>query len=270
MLIEMLAKSGKLSGPALWRAIIPGFVAAGTGALVFTGVGDLPGLHEFELAIPGVPDYPSVRLVDLVWAIPVAIGAAIAVSSARRLARLIAHGEVIQTRPEVLLVGAGLLVGLIAVGFRWATDQPVDLVLFSGQDSMGPLITEDTGWVLALVFVAKGLAYALSLGSGFRGGPIFPAVALGAATGVLASIVLPGSDLTPALAAGLAAGAAAALQLPIFGALLAFLLLGDAGAEAIPVAVLAAVVGWLVATAIDARIGEGTEDQGPADAPVEP
>jgi len=58
LLFEVLARGGKLTGPQLWRVLIPGFVAAGTGALVFTGVADWPGVHEVELAIPGLPPIP--------------------------------------------------------------------------------------------------------------------------------------------------------------------------------------------------------------------
>ena len=72
------------------------------------------------------------------------------------------------------MVVAGLLVGLLALGFREATDRPVDLVLFSGQNALPAIAGESTGWVLLLVVVAKGLAYSLSLGAGFRGGPVFP------------------------------------------------------------------------------------------------
>ena len=83
-------------------------------------------------------------------------------------------------------------------------------------------------------------------------------------TGVLASIVLPGLELTPAVIAGLAAAASAVLGLPFFGALLAALLAGSAAAETIPVAIIAAVIGWLVATALKNR--ETRQESGPAPA----
>lgn len=66
---------------------------------------------------------------------------------------------------------------------------------------------------------------------------------------MLASIVLPGLDLTPAVIAGVAAAASAALGLSFFGALLA----GSAASETIPIAVIASVIGWLVATALQRR-----------------
>jgi H+/Cl- antiporter ClcA len=156
--------------------------------------------------------------------------------------------------PLVVLLGAaGLVVGLLAVGFRAVTGQPVDLVLFSGESALPQVIAETSAGVLALLLVVKGAAYALSLGAGFCGGPTFPAVTLGVVTGVLASILLPGLDLTPAVIAELAAGASAALGLSFFGALLAALLAGSAVAETIPIAVIASVIGWLVATALQQR-----------------
>ena len=40
LLFEVVAASGAIPAEAMGRALLPGFVAAGTGALVFTGVND--------------------------------------------------------------------------------------------------------------------------------------------------------------------------------------------------------------------------------------
>jgi H+/Cl- antiporter ClcA len=104
--------------------------------------------------------------------------------------------------------------------------------------------------VLALVLVAKGLAYSLSLGSGFRGGPVFPALTMGVAGGLLAADILPGLDATPAIAIGITAATTAVLRVPFTAVLLSALLLGSSAAEVAPIAVLAAAVGWIVATAL--------------------
>jgi H+/Cl- antiporter ClcA len=101
--------------------------------------------------------------------------------------------------------------------------------------------------VLALLVVLKGLAYAISIGAGFRGGPIFPAVAIGAAAGACVAALLPGLETTPAVVAGISAGAAASMRLPFFGALLGALLAGDAGADAVPIAILASATACIVA-----------------------
>ena len=248
LLIEVAAASGEIPSRELGRALLPGFVAAGTGALVFTGVEDWPGVHQTQLALPAVPAYDTVKLADLGWCLPVAIGVAGLVVAIRHLAHSIAARSAL--RPGVALVGAGALVGLLAVAFRATADRPVDLVLFSGQSELPALVAEGSAGVLALVVVAKGLAYGLSLGAGFRGGPIFPALAIGVAAAVMAADLLPGFATTPAIATGLAAGAAAALRIPFTAVLLATILLGPSAQDVAPIAVLAAATGWLAATAL--------------------
>ena len=156
-------------------------MAAGTGALVFTGVNDWPGLHVSELALPSLPAYDTVRIADLAWCIPLAVGVAVAVVAARHLAHGL--GTRAARRPDLALVVAGLFVGLLAVVFRTWADRPVDLVLFSGQQQLPDIVSEESASVLALLVLAKGLAYAISLGSGFRGGPVFPAIVVGVAIG---------------------------------------------------------------------------------------
>jgi H+/Cl- antiporter ClcA len=252
LLFELVARSGMVPSAALGSVLLPGFLASGTAALVFTGVDHWPGVAETVLKLPPLPNYPTVRLPDVAWCLLVALVTAVVVGGARQAARQLA-GRTARISPAALLCGAGLAVGLLAVGFRAVSSQPVDLVLFSGENALPQLIAETSAGVLALLLLVKGVAYALSLGAGFRGGPTFPAVTLGVVTGVLASILLPGLDLTPAVIAGVAASASAALGLSFFGALLAALLAGSAAAETIPIAVIASVIGWLVATALERR-----------------
>jgi H+/Cl- antiporter ClcA len=136
----------------------------------------------------------------------------------------------------------------------------VDLVLFSGQSALPDLVAETSGGVLLLVVLTKALAYALSLGAGFRGGPVFPAIAIGVALGVAGADLLPGLNATPAIATGVAAGTAVVLQAPFSAALLAALLVGSSSSETAPIAVLAAVVGVLVAWAAAPDPGEPAEE----------
>jgi H+/Cl- antiporter ClcA len=247
MLFELAAKAGAIPARAIGAALLPGFVAAGTGGLIFTGVGDWGGLHQQNLALPDIAAYDSVRIADLGWSIVIAAAVGVAVVVARRLA----HGIAVRTpsRPVASLVVAGLLVGVLGVVFREIADRPVDLVLFSGQSSLPDLVAEGSGGVLLAVVVVKGLAYALSLGAGFRGGPVFPAIAIGTALAVAGADLLPGFETTPAIAAGVAAGTAVVLQAPFTGALLASLLMGSSAVDVAPIAVIAAAVGALVGVA---------------------
>lgn len=247
LLIEVIAKSGAVPAPAIGRALLPGFVAAGSGALVFTGVAGWSGLHQQNLATLTLPAYDSVRVVDLLWCGVLAVAVGIAVLLARRVGFRIATPAL--DRPVASLVAAGLLVGAVAVAFRALADRPVELVLFSGQTEMPLLVAEGSAGVLLALVLAKGLAYALSLGAGFRGGPIFPAIAMGTALAAASADLLPGLDLTPAVATGIAAATAATMQAPFTAALLGALLVGSSAPDVAPFTVLAAAVGFLVGVA---------------------
>jgi chloride channel protein, CIC family len=251
LLFELAAAHAVVPAAALGRTLVPGFLASGTAALMFTGVDDWPGVKETVLSLPALPDYPTVQGVDVAWAVPVALMAGLIVAGARSGARRASERTTLP--PALLLCGGGLAVGALAVAFREITSQPVDLVLFSGETSLGAIIAESSAGVVVALLIAKALGYAISLAAGFRGGPTFPAVTLGVLVGVLGALVLPGMDLTPAVAAGLAAGAAAALRLPIFGALLTALMMGSGASQTVPIAVVGSVVGWLAAETVNAR-----------------
>jgi H+/Cl- antiporter ClcA len=189
-----------------------------------------------------------VRLTDLAWCLLLAVLVSVIVVVIRHLAHEVAAMP--RLSPVALLAGAGLAVGVLAVVFRAAADRPVDLVLFSGQNELPAVVAEGSAGVLVLLVVAKGLAYALSLGAGFRGGPVFPAIAIGVAAAMAAANVLPGLNTTPAVAAGIAAGTTAVLRVPFTAVLLVSLLMGSSAFDVAPIAVLAAAVGWLAATAL--------------------
>ena len=113
----------------------------------------------------------------------------------------------LERRLVLLLPVAGLAVAGLAIAFAQATDHGPSEVLFSGQDQLPGLVEDAGSWsvgALALVLVLKSVAWSISL-AGFRGGPTFPGLYLGAAAGVLASH-LPGLTLTPAVAVGMGAG----------------------------------------------------------------
>lgn len=248
LLFEVTAASGTIPAQQIGRALLPGFVAAGTGAMVFTGVAGWSGLHQTNLSLPSLPAYESVRVTDLAWCLLVAVVVAVLVVAFRHLAHRIAAQA--RVGRVALLVVAGLVVGGLAVVFRATADRPVDLVLFSGQAELPAIVAEGSAGVLILLVVAKGLAYALSLGAGFRGGPVFPAIALGVAAAMAAANVLPGLETTPAVAAGIAAGTTAVLRVPFTAVLLVSLLMGSSAFDVAPIAVLAAAIAWIVATVL--------------------
>ena len=267
LLFEVTAASGKVPAQQIGRALLPGFVAAGTGAIVYTGVAGWNGLHQANLSLPALPPYETLQLTDVAWCLLIAVVVAVVVVAIRHLA----HGVAAQASlgPVRVLIVAGLGVGALAVVFRATTDRPVDLVLFSGQSELPAIIAEGSAGVLALLVVAKGLAYALSLGAGFRGGPVFPAIAIGVAAAMVGANLFPGLHTTPAVAAGIAAGTTAVLRVPFTAVLLVSLLMGPSAFDVAPIAVLAAATGWLAATALpnpEDRVQEGLVERAPATA----
>ena len=125
-------------------------------------------------------------------------------------------------------------------------------MLFSGQSAVPTVVVETSAWVVVVLIVAKGLAYAICLGCGFRGGPVFPAIFLGVALMTLTVIAF---DVSPtlAVAVGAAAGTAAATRLLFASVLFGALLAGSGATDAVPAAVLAAVAAWLAMAALDRR-----------------
>ena len=90
------------------------------------------------------------------------------------------------------------------------------------------------------------------LAGGFRGGPTFPGLFLGAAAGVLASH-LPGLGLTPAVAVGMGAAVVAVLRLPLSAVLLALVLTSGAGRGVEPLVIVGVVVAYLTTLALSRR-----------------
>jgi H+/Cl- antiporter ClcA len=133
-------------------------------------------------------------------------------------------------------------------------------VLFSGQASVPAVVAEGSAATIAAMVALKAIAYAVSLGCGFRGGAIFPAIFLGIG---LASLAVVWFDASPtwAIAVGAAAGTAAETRLMVAPLLLSALLVGTAGLDTAPAAVLAAASAWTVTAALDQRLdpGPGTD-----------
>jgi H+/Cl- antiporter ClcA len=247
----LLIEAAGLAGAGLSLVLIPGLLAAGIGTLVSIGLGAWTGIDrsDISLGVLELSEFARPDAVDFLWTVPLAAAVGLGVVVIFRLARG-AHGFV-GPRPFLLPV-AGLLVGALAIGFSEATDKGIDQVLFSGQEALGPLVANADTWslsALALLIGFKGLAYAVSLAS-FRGGPVFPAILLGAAAGLMAA-QLPGLELTPAVAVCIGAAVVAVLRLPLSAVVMATLLTSQAGLGVGPLVILGVVVAFLVANLVD-------------------
>ncbi len=252
LLLEALLHAPRTEGgPGPARAMVPVLVALGTGDLVRVGVDGWPGVHTGTLSTGQLAAYPTVQVADLAWGLPAALVTTALVVVALRGAESLR--ELARRAPTVVLVAAALAVGALAIGARAVAGVGVDVVLFSGQQSLGTVTATTAVGTLVVVALAKAAAYALSLGAGFRGGEIFPAVFLGAAVGAAAAAGLPGTAVGAQVACGIAAGAAVVLGMPVTALTLAVLLCATAGPAVTVPAILGAVVGTVAKSFLDAR-----------------
>jgi H+/Cl- antiporter ClcA len=240
----LLLEASGLGGPMLGLVLVPGLLSAGIGMLVFIGLDSLTGFGTFSLAIPGLPPVGQPTGAMFLWALVFGVGAAFLGRAIQWFALKVRPH--VERRMVLLMPVVGALVAGLAIGFGQATDKSSSEVLFSGQSALPGLVANAAEWsvgALLLLVVCKSLAYALSLSS-FRGGPVFPAMFIGAAAGIAASH-LPGLTLVPGVAMGIAAMCTAMLTLPLTATLLATLLLGTDGLNVMPVVIVAVVVAYV-------------------------
>jgi len=241
----LLMEATGLGGPVLGLVLVPGLLAAGIGTLIFVGLDNLTGLGTFSLAIPGLPTFSHPTVGLFLWALAIGV-VAVLVGTAIRLTALALQAVVVRHRMAVTPL-IGLVIAGAAIAFAEITHRSAQTVLFSGQDALPSLVLQASTWTvgaLVVLAIAKSIAYAFSL-SAFRGGPIFPAMFIGAAIGVAGSH-LPGLVLVPAVAMGIGAMATVMLKLPLTSTLLAILLFSSDGLSVTPLVIVAVVVAYVL------------------------
>jgi H+/Cl- antiporter ClcA len=240
----LLMEASGLGGPMMQLVLVPGLLAAGVGSLMFIGLNAWTGLGTFSLAILGLPPAGTPTAGEFLWALAIGL-LAVPIGIAIRWLALFLRPHV-ERRMVLLTPIVGLAVAGVAIAFDAVTGKGSSEVLFSGQDALGPFITNSASYTvgaLLLLLVCKGLAYGFSL-SGFRGGPTFPALFVGAVGGVALSH-LPGLSLVAGVAMGIGAMSVVMLRLPLTSVLLTSLLLASDGLQVMPLVIVAVVVAFV-------------------------
>ncbi|KQV15953.1 chloride channel protein [Kitasatospora sp. Root107] len=241
----LLMEAAGLGGAVMGVVLVPGLLAAGVGALIFTGLGSWTGLGTYSLVLHQVPHAGRPDIAGFGWALAIGVAAALLGTGIRRTALFLQAR--VERRRVVATVLTGALVGVAALVYAEWTGKEASDVLYSGQSALGPLLAGQAGYsagTLTILLVCKSIAYSLSL-SAFRGGPVFPSMFVGAAGG-LALAHLPGLDVTSGFAMGVGALCVAMLKLPMTAVLLATLLLGTEGITVMPLVIVAVVVSYVL------------------------
>jgi H+/Cl- antiporter ClcA len=242
----VVIEAAGLGGAMLPVVLLPGLLAAGIGSLVFSGLGSWSGLSTTAWALSPfpLPAFGGLGFGNFGWTIALALAVAVGTFAVKKLARW--TKRLVDPHPYVFMIGAGLAVGGLAIGFKLATGHPPESVLFSGQEAFGGLFagaaTTSLG-TLALLLLFKGAAWSISLGN-FRGGPTFPALFLGVVAGLMAGH-LPGYSETAGVAALAGAACVSVLRMPLSSVTIALLLCHQAGLGVSPLIIVAVVIAYL-------------------------
>src|SRR6478609_8347839 len=257
----LIMEAAGIAGTTLTLVALPGLLASGIGALVFVGLDNWTGLGTFSLALTTVPPGVDPTVASLLWAVPVGLLGALLGWAVRWVG--LSVRPLVHRRRVPVTVGLGALVGITAMAYQLITGNGFTEVLFSGQDALPNLVASAADYSVATLVVlglCKMLAYGLSL-SAFRGGPVFPAMFIGAVLGIGMS-GLPGMSLAPAIGMGIGAMCCAMLRLPLTSVLLATVLLGADGITETPLVVIS-VAGAFVVTMLLPSAGPNRSEPEP-------
>jgi H+/Cl- antiporter ClcA len=223
----------------LYRHLIPGLIAGAVGYGVYSAI-----LHTSFLGVYSFPDFASLRVVDLVWALLVGVIAG-AIGILHKLVFGLMHRVFgrFNKRPVICAIIGGLVIGLIG--------SFLPLTLYSGQNQLLQIIHNPAAYgvgILLLMMLVKILLTGTSFATGFEGGPIFPLLFIGGTLGQVLSEILTFIPQGVGVLAGMAGAACAFLPLPLTMALLLGLFGGQT--DLIPVIVIGAVTGFMVSKAL--------------------
>lgn len=241
--IAMLFTGGVVAG-----VLAPRFGLDANKAAMVGGLGGLLALFVGP-AVSGstTPDSYTFAAVDVPTAVLAAIGAVAAVA----LSRVIGHG-IARVRPGdavswPALLGGGLALGALAALYQGLSGETSRLVLTSGEHMIAAVAGMGSVGLIAWTVAAKTLAYGISLGAGFRGGPYFPAMFAGAGAGAAAA-GLTGGSVHAAATAGLLAGVTYLAHAKWMATIVIAVLVGFAvgGPAVLPLAVIGGVIGRAV------------------------
>jgi H+/Cl- antiporter ClcA len=148
--------------------------------------------------------------------------------------------------PEVVKPAiGGVAFGLVGVG--------LPLTMFTGSDQLSTVlrqqgVTLGLGILVALV-IAKMVTFAVSMGSGFIGGPIFPALFIGGTTGAAVHQAIHGVPLGLAFSCMLAAIPGALISAPFSTVLLAAFLTQVGALQTAPI-LISVITAYLAVEAV--------------------
>ena len=236
LLILEVARPG---GQRFTKALAAGIVASSVSFGIYFAIAGAVFLDDYQ-----VPPY-KFEDWQLLAGVPLGLFAALVVSL---LAGFILVASRLFGRLNIPVIAKSTLGGVVfgIVGLA------LPLTMFSGSDQLKTVL-EDAGTLgvglIAVLVIAKMLTFAVSQGSGFVGGPIFPSLFIGGTAGVLVHQVIPGVPLGLAFTCLLAAVPGGLAPAPFSMVLMAAFLTQVGALQTAPV-LIAVITSYLTLEAV--------------------
>ncbi len=256
MLILEVARPG---GQRLAKALAAEIVASSVSFGIYFAIAGAVFLDDYK-----VPQY-TFRDWQLLAGVPLGLFAAIVVTV---LAGFTMAAAGLFGRLKVPAIAkstlGGVVFGIVGVA--------LPLTMFSGSDQLNSVL-KDAGTLglglLVAILIAKILTFAVSQGSGFVGGPIFPSLFIGGTAGVIVHQVIPGVPLGLAFSCLLAAVPGALAPAPFSMVLMAAFLTQVGALQTAPI-LIAVVTAFLTMEGIKYLLARRKQERAAAAKPPAP
>ena len=256
LLILEVARPG---GQRLTKAIAAEIVASSVSFGIYFAIAGAVFLDKYQ-----VPPY-TFEDWQLLAAIPLGLFAALVVTLLAGF-MMAAHRLFGRLKAPAIAKSTlgGVVFGIVGVA--------LPLTMFSGGDQLTTVLN-DAGTLglglLAATLIAKMLTFAVSEGSGFVGGPIFPSLFIGGTAGVLVHQVIPGVPLGLAFTCLLAAVPGALAPAPFSMVLMAAFLTQVGALQTAPI-LIAVVTAFLTLEAVKYLLASRKQARAAAAKPAAP
>ena len=245
IVVLLILEAARPGGQRFAKALAAEIVASSVSFGIYFAIAGAVFLDDYQV--------PSYKFEDwqLLAGIPLGLFAALLVTLLAGFmmaaARLFGRINVLAIVKSTL---GGVLFGIVGVA--------LPLTMFSGSDQLKTVLKE--GGILgigllAAILIAKMLTFAVSQGSGFVGGPIFPSLFIGGTAGVLVHQVIPGVPLGLAFTCLLAAVPGAVAPAPFSMVLMAAFLTQVGALQTAPI-LIAVVTAFLTMEGVKYRLAQ--------------
>ena len=229
---------------AVWSALPSNLLGGAIGFAVFYHLGST-GIADFF----GLEAVPTMTAADMLWAVPWAlVGMAMAIFAGLSMQVVQAAFSRLADRPVARSLVAGVILSLVSLA--------APILLFSGEHEIEEIVADPSGygfWLLLAMAAAKLVLLAISLKSGYLGGPTFPVIFAATCVALASNIVFPEQPFV-FIEAGVLAGALMTLfRTPLMVILLTAFFLG-AGADVVALIVISVVTVIVVLPVVEARL----------------